>query len=264
VGSIQQGEFTTFLRLAGCNLKCSYCDAKEASEGKVYTQMPINVVQERILDDKVRTKNLLITGGEPLVQSEALLHLMEEIQYEGEFDTIQIETNGYLPLEFQADCFVMDCKLDRQRKNTSARIVSTNIKEYFSSFRNNITTKIYVKFPISIQYMSQEIDDLGFYFHCIESYFLPLLESFPSIQFTPKSRIFFVYSPLVMWDMTTLQDYNEYVDQFANYFQRSNHLFQEIRRELLPAGHLYKIRNQVLMNCQIHKFLGIVGEEHKA
>jgi 7-carboxy-7-deazaguanine synthase len=88
-----QGESTyagvpcTFIRMTGCNLRCSYCDTVYAyDEGTELTE-------EEILD-KVREiglKTVEITGGEPLLQEE-VLSLVQRLLDSGW--KVLIETNG--------------------------------------------------------------------------------------------------------------------------------------------------------------------------
>lgn len=79
-----------FLRLAGCNLRCSWCDTKY-SWGKGIA------VDEAELAEQImnyRSPGLVITGGEPLLQAEALeqlLALLPDSLY------VEVETNGSLP-----------------------------------------------------------------------------------------------------------------------------------------------------------------------
>jgi 7-carboxy-7-deazaguanine synthase len=77
----------TFVRLTGCNLRCSYCDTKYAySEG--------SELSEEDIISRVSNAgfNLVeITGGEPLLQKEVypLIERMIEESY-----TVLVETNG--------------------------------------------------------------------------------------------------------------------------------------------------------------------------
>jgi 7-carboxy-7-deazaguanine synthase len=94
-----------FIRLTGCNLRCSYCDTTYAyEEGK---DLGINEVLERIGSYGCRLVE--ITGGEPLVQAKApvlALRLLEE-GYE-----VLMETNGSLDIGLvDSRCIkVMDVK----------------------------------------------------------------------------------------------------------------------------------------------------------
>lgn len=80
------GELATFIRLTGCNLRCSYCDTAYAfKEGK---EMSLEAIEEA-----VNRFNVTLTGGEPLMQD---VHRLIEL-----FDTheINIETNGSMDIE---------------------------------------------------------------------------------------------------------------------------------------------------------------------
>lgn len=82
-----------FIRLAECNLRCSYCDTKFAYETN-YT----STIEEIILkiQEFLPVKLVMITGGEPLLQENAynLLDLLLENNYK-----ILLETNGSILLD---------------------------------------------------------------------------------------------------------------------------------------------------------------------
>ena len=85
-----QGSITTFLRLAGCNCQCPYCDTKQAWETGNGEEMETKKVIEEVLS--FGTDLVTITGGEPLLQSISLLPLVVKLVTEGK--EIIIETNG--------------------------------------------------------------------------------------------------------------------------------------------------------------------------
>jgi len=79
-----------FFRLAGCNLRCSYCDAKYTYEDPA-SPTPLST----LLNEAARHPNALIeiTGGEPLLQ-EGVYPLMEALLARDR--AVLLETNGSL------------------------------------------------------------------------------------------------------------------------------------------------------------------------
>ena len=78
-----------FIRLAGCNLKCWFCDTDFESNAKEYT---VDEIMERIQElDTLGTYNIVVlTGGEPLAQQiTPLCKRLHDSLY-----TVQIETAG--------------------------------------------------------------------------------------------------------------------------------------------------------------------------
>ncbi len=102
-----------FIRFAGCNLNCSYCDTKWANEPDVpVTRMSAARIAGYIRETGIT--HITLTGGEPLFRdgTPALLAVLNEIP-----DLkIEIETNGSIDLAELHGCpgrpsFIMDYKL---------------------------------------------------------------------------------------------------------------------------------------------------------
>ena len=83
------GEITTFIRLAGCNLSCSYCDTPYAQSINCGKAMTVRQILSNLPADG--TKNITITGGEPLLQRHTD-DLVCELLKRGFY--VNIETNG--------------------------------------------------------------------------------------------------------------------------------------------------------------------------
>ena len=84
---LQQGRPCTFVRLAGCNLRCTWCDTEYAFyEG---TRMSVAEVLERV--ETFRCRLVEVTGGEPLLQAGAF-ELMAALCDRG-YD-VMLETSG--------------------------------------------------------------------------------------------------------------------------------------------------------------------------
>lgn len=92
VNGLGQGCFTTFIRLAGCNLKCFYCDTSWSQSDNCGINMSSQEIIGRIIQSGC--SKVTITGGEPLLQS---INILVDDLCNQEID-ISIETNGTLPL----------------------------------------------------------------------------------------------------------------------------------------------------------------------
>lgn len=86
---IRTGELATFIRLAGCNLRCSYCDTEYALNIKNGTEMSIDEILRKVKE--IGYKNITLTGGEPLIHRnvEKLIDRLIKEDY-----IVNIETNG--------------------------------------------------------------------------------------------------------------------------------------------------------------------------
>ncbi len=140
-----QGESTyagipcVFVRLTGCNLRCSYCDTTYAyEEGR---NMTISEIINKIED--YSCKNVCITGGEPLLQNNVykLINLLKSKSYR-----IFVETNGAMNIDLLPGNIirVMDVKcpdsgmnkemdwrnLERLRGDDEIKFVMSSKKDY--------------------------------------------------------------------------------------------------------------------------------------
>ncbi len=79
----------TFVRLAGCPLRCSYCDTPQALAIDSGSLMAVDDIVQEVISRK--RPLVLVTGGEPLAQRNclALLQALESLDCE-----VQLETSG--------------------------------------------------------------------------------------------------------------------------------------------------------------------------
>jgi 7-carboxy-7-deazaguanine synthase len=106
---LRQGEPTLFVRLAGCNLRCPFCDTKSAwSGGRDRTAAEI-AAEVRGLRRGFPARWVCLTGGEPLLQD--IGPLVRRLKDDGFL--VQVETNGVLEPRFAADWYTVSPKPPR-------------------------------------------------------------------------------------------------------------------------------------------------------
>jgi 7-carboxy-7-deazaguanine synthase len=84
------GQPCTFVRFAGCNLRCEWCDTEYAQDGsssKLITEDELVLFMKGLREGD----HLVLTGGEPLLQQDYIPRLYSVLD---EMVTIWYETNG--------------------------------------------------------------------------------------------------------------------------------------------------------------------------
>lgn len=111
----------TFLRLAGCNLRCYFrtkgtlCDTPEALEPKSGKEMSVSEIANKV--GRYGNKVVCLTGGEPLMQD--VKGLLTELSNRGHF--VVVETNGSRSIapyrHIRNVSFVIDVKSESSGEN---------------------------------------------------------------------------------------------------------------------------------------------------
>lgn len=106
-----------FVRFAGCNIECFYCDTPK----KRYKEYDINTLVREVkaLLRKHKARYLSLTGGEPLLQAEFIAEFLKKAHFKKTF--VYLETNGILYDNFRkvmnfTDVISMDIKLSSATK----------------------------------------------------------------------------------------------------------------------------------------------------
>lgn len=124
------GERHLFVRLAGCNIRCRYCDtpdslertqscvleAGQATEERLANPLAVADLWHRlaaVVEREAPIDAIAVTGGEPLVQADFLAQLLADGAPGGL--PVLLETNGMLPIQLakvvdRIDVVSMDIK----------------------------------------------------------------------------------------------------------------------------------------------------------
>lgn len=101
------GAPTIFIRFAGCNLRCAYCDtayafnASDADPKYATAEAVANSVKAMSVENHIN--NITITGGEPLLHPKEIIKILDYLSMSGMRYDINIETNGtIIPDSFTA------------------------------------------------------------------------------------------------------------------------------------------------------------------
>jgi organic radical activating enzyme len=98
------GKAAYFIRLGGCDVGCHWCDVKESWDAELHPLTATDQIVQNAL--QYPSKNVVVTGGEPLIYN--LDYLTGELHRHG-IKTF-IETSGAYPLSGQWDWICLSPK----------------------------------------------------------------------------------------------------------------------------------------------------------
>lgn len=144
------GQYVGFLRLAGCNLACSWCDTPyswdwsrydKKAESHKWTMTELAEALDNLVADTI-----IVTGGEPMLQQRGLVELKKMAPHL----TFEIETNGTiapLPETIKAvNLFTVSPKLAHAGDSAADRIKLEALSIYARLAEIN---KVQFKFVVS-------------------------------------------------------------------------------------------------------------------
>ncbi|MCL2365333.1 MAG: radical SAM protein [Defluviitaleaceae bacterium] len=88
------GATATFIRMAGCNMRCVYCDTAQALEFSAGVEMTLGEILAQV---HPLYKRVTLTGGEPLL-AQGVDELVQQLLARGV--EVNIETNGSIDVAF--------------------------------------------------------------------------------------------------------------------------------------------------------------------
>jgi len=119
-----EGRYTgcpmAFVRLAECNLNCSFCDTDYTSDARIMT--PAEIIKE--INRFPETERVVITGGEPLMQD--VFDLVNDLRSTGHF--VHLETNGTLPPQVSFDWVAVSPKCEVDKLNGTLMSIADEVK----------------------------------------------------------------------------------------------------------------------------------------
>ncbi len=156
---VNAGKESIFIRTALCNLKCSWCDTKYTWDWKNFDydtevhEMSIDEILQKL--ENFSANNIVITGGEPLMQQEELISLISS--FPKKF-FIEIETNGtILPLD-KLVSLIDQWNVSPKTSNSNNLIEQCEIANCYNFFKNN--SKTFFKFVVENESDILEINEL--------------------------------------------------------------------------------------------------------
>lgn len=156
---ISAGLPSTFIRLAVCNLRCAWCDTAYTWDWDRYDRaeqtMPLSAAVAVAAITALPPRNVVITGGEPLIQRRQLERLVQELKAGGY--RVEVETNGTVsPGELRelVDQFNVSPKLAHSGNEGLIRIDPPVLREFAALGTANF------KFVVRDEADLTEVEDL--------------------------------------------------------------------------------------------------------
>jgi 7-carboxy-7-deazaguanine synthase len=145
------GHPTVFVRLAGCNLECQWCDTEYARDPVDGDDMSVDDIVAKVSEHGVR--DVCITGGEPLLQD--IKPLLGRLLDQGL--RVSVETNGTQPINhlvaLQGVVVSMDIKCP------SSGMSEKNMFENLSKLRDRDQLKFVIKDDRDFDFAKQVLEE---------------------------------------------------------------------------------------------------------
>jgi len=149
---LRQGEATIFVRLAGCNLHCAFCDTKYAWQGGKEYKVEQILRKIKKIETRFPCQWVCLTGGEPLLQDVGeLTKKLKKKKFK-----IQVETNATIYRDLPVDWYTISPKPEQyfykpEYRNTAKEVKLIVTRELELGVIQNLRHNFPQKIPILLQ-----------------------------------------------------------------------------------------------------------------
>ena len=146
---VSAGRPSVFLRLATCNLTCSWCDTKYTWDWERYdyreqiVSLEASDVRRRL--DVMPCRHLVVTGGEPMLQQSELAPLARSLSDGGW--SIEVETNGTIAPSSEMAAAVSQWNVSPKTSNSGNGANRREAADVLRAFAE--LPKVYFKFVVA-------------------------------------------------------------------------------------------------------------------
>jgi organic radical activating enzyme len=169
------GKPVVFLRTALCNLACIWCDTpytwnwkgtkfkhpEKYQQGREVMQMSVRDISYE-LNSRFKTRNLVISGGEPLLQQRELVELMQILKPLGWW--IEVETNGTIT---PTDSFINLV----DQINCSPKLINSGPDNHlYKRIVPDVLKKLSSSTKTNFKFVVQDLDDMTEILKLINTY----------------------------------------------------------------------------------------------
>ncbi|HET9365417.1 MAG TPA: 7-carboxy-7-deazaguanine synthase QueE [Candidatus Angelobacter sp.] len=180
------GTPSMFLRLGLCNLSCSWCDTKYTWDWQTYRlEDEIKTMSPQAVTSLLRSrqpKNIVITGGEPLLQQRQLLPVIRELAAD---HTFEIETAGTITPSSDLEGLINIWNVSPKLANSNNLFKARHRAEPLARFAQ--MENAFFKFVIQAESDIQEVLDLVNEFHIPNTRVLLMPEGTDAVELQKKS-----------------------------------------------------------------------------
>lgn len=175
---ISAGNLVVFVRAAGCNLRCTWCDTKYSfpESGDTVTMMLPSEIVAKI--DSFGSREIICTGGEPLEEGKIkrlLPAYLASLGYK-----IRIETSGASKLYIGDELLLFNGAHENISYCMDVKCPGSGMV-----YQNMLTNITLLKEGDELKFVVKDATDLNFSFDVIEAYKKQLSEKNIAINFSP-------------------------------------------------------------------------------